>query len=124
MAPTWGHSSKSGVIEMAAKKKPGRKAPAKKVAAVHRLREGMAKKKAEPAHVFEDVKPQAEFDFAALGEAKIKAANPVPEPGPVYCGPEPGIDKPYQPRYEGRDNTIPSDIEINLGQCHIWLRFR
>lgn len=68
---------------MATKKKQARKAPAKKVAAVHRLREAMAKKKPEKAHVLEDVPPtQPEFDFAALGDAKLKQANPVPEPGP------------------------------------------
>lgn len=126
MAPLWGHSIIRGTT-MAAKKKPGRKAPARKVAAVSRLREGLAKKKREPAHVLEDVTPppvQPEFDFRALGEAQLKQASPTPEPGPAWHCEKVQAYNPHAPQYEGTDPTIPRDIHINIGRCSISLIFR
>lgn len=113
---------------MATKKKPGRKAPARKVAAVSRLREGLAKKKREPAHILEDVKPQTEFDFRALGDAG-PATSPVQDCA-KQAAPEPGAEyrsekySPYRPQYEGRDNSIPDTVELQFGRTHIRLTFR
>ena len=122
MAPTWGHSSKGNT--MTARKTPGRKAPAKKVASIQRHREHKAKKAKLPPHVIEDVPPvQPEFDFTALGDARLKQANPVPEPGPVLSD-KGQCYRPEYPQYEGRDNTIPSSIQIDLGRCHISVQFR
>jgi len=64
-------------------KKPARKAtktPARKVAAVHRVREHKAKKAKVAPHVLEDARPQVEFDFSALQCEKQEKPEPMPEP--------------------------------------------
>lgn len=110
---------------MATKKKQARKAPAKKVAAVHRLREGLAKKRREPPHIAEDVQaPQTEFDFTHK-DRDASLADLVQAASPSYAGaqyrPEP---PPATALYEARNKGIPDNVEISVGSCFIRLTFR